>query len=251
MTIPQEVPRQRRVRSDAGQIRITDRDLMIFAWLVNMKAIYEPDLRVLIGRLTGRVPGEPAVRALTRRWRAADVADARKLIVSKPRIVRLRPNGARLVGESSYRETAEFTAYHQAEVSRLRLWMEGHPHSRHGAVVAWESEREFRQSTAALLGPTGGREVHVPDGVAVFADGTRAAVEVERSVKSPDRLRTVLERVLAAYPMVIYAVASDEVASAVTAAHRAVVTRHQKRGLSGRLGELVVRPIPSDLIEEV
>lgn len=249
MTIPQEVPRQRRVRSDAGQIRITDRDLMIFAWLVNMKAIYEPDLRVLIGRLTGRVPGEPAVRALTRRWRAADVADARKLIVSKPRIVRLRPNGARLVGESSYRETAEFTAYHQAEVSRMRLWMESNPHSRHGAVVAWESEREFRQTTA-MYGVTGAREVHVPDGVATFADGTRAAVEVERSVKSPDRLRTVLERVLTAYPMVIYAVSGDEVASAVTAAHRAVVTRHQERGLS-RLGELVVRPIPSDLIKEV
>lgn len=251
MNMTQELPRRRRVRSDAGQIRITDRDLMIFAWLVNMKAIYEPDLRVLIGRLTGRVPGEPAVRALTRRWRAADVADARKLIVSKPRIVRLRPNGARLLGDATFKETAEFTAYHQAEVSRFRLWMESNPHSKHGAVSSWESEREFRQSTAALLGPTGGREVHVPDGVATFADGTRAAVEVERSVKSPERLQTVMERVLAAYPLVIYAVASREVANAVAAAHRAVMTRHQERGLSGRLGELVVRPIPSDLIEEV
>src|SRR5690606_36693841 len=124
MTIPQAIPRRQRVRSDAGQIPLTDQDMAICGWLLTMKAIYEPYLRVLIGRLTGRVPGEPAVRALTRRWRAADVADARKLNMSKPRIVRLRPNGALLLGDASFKETAEFTAYHQAEVCRMRLWME-------------------------------------------------------------------------------------------------------------------------------
>lgn len=257
MEMTEEIPRRRAQRSDKGQVRITERDILIFNWLSSMKAIYEPDLAVLIQRLTGSRPGDPAVRALTRRWRTADVAEARKLLANRPRIVRLLAGGARLAGEENFKATAEYTQYHQAEVSRVRLWMEGTPSHRHGAVTSWESEREFRQHSAQIFGSASG--IQVPDGVVTFADGTRASIEVERSPKSQERLRTILGRSLAVYDEVIYAIPADprelaktgkltpgpEIATAVRTADLAVRQQNEIRGT--KLGALRIIAIPEEV----
>ena len=125
-------PRSGRVRrtprADAGTVRLTVRDMAALGWLADMKAIYESDIGPLVatlpappGAVAGHRPSPRAVRFLLSRWRRAGVAEPRKLVAGRSRIVRLTAKGAAMVGADSFRETAEATAYHQCEVSRLRL----------------------------------------------------------------------------------------------------------------------------------
>lgn len=200
------IERQRALRSDAGTVRLTDRDIEVFRWLADMKAMYESDLRILLGRLTGATPGPEAVRAVIRRWERAGYARAQKLLVGQPRIVWLLPAGATIVGEANWRETSAHTSLHQAEVARVRLWLEGRTDLPH-AVTEWESERRFRQRQADKF-KDGVKGMHVPDAVVTFADGTRAALEVERSEKQRSRLTEIVERLTTAYSLTIYAVAA-------------------------------------------
>lgn len=200
--------RRRAQRSDAGTVRLTERDLVVFRWLTDMKAMYEADLRVLLGRLSGRMPSESAVRQVVLRWQKAGYARAQKLLVGQPRIVWLLGPGATVVGETTWRETSAHTSIHQAEVSRFRLWLEARENPS-GPVVEWESERRFRQQ-AAEKWKDGTKGMHVPDAVVTFQDGTKAAIEVERSEKQRSRLTDIVERLTTAYSLTIYAVPAGE-----------------------------------------
>lgn len=258
---PAAVGVTRRPRVDAGTVRVTDRDLLIFRWLADMKAIYETDLSVLISRMppapgavAGRRPSPVRVRALLARWQRAGFAEARKLIYGRPRIVRLQRAGATLVGVDSFRETAEVTAYHQCEASRVRLYLEGRQSPTLGRLVHWESERAFRSDLDALGlarrgRPGGDRDrVHVPDGVATYEHGQRVAVEVERSVKAPVRLAGIVEQLLTNYPVTLYAVASAEVRTAVRSAERAARASLAQRQVSAdRIGALSIIDLPAEV----
>lgn len=247
--------RGRRRRSDAGTVRITARDLAALGWLADMKAIYENDIAALCMRLgspfvTEQSPAD-AVRKMVARWRRAGIADSRKLVTDRPRIVRLLRGGAELAGVEAFRETAPLTAYHQCEVSRVRLYLERRPSPSLGRLTHWESERAFRSDLAALGldRRTGGRAatdgVHVPDGVATYENGDRVAIEVERSVKAPARLARIVERLLAEYPVTLYAVTSREVRNAVLAADRAARAGMERRQVSpDRIGALSIIDIP-------
>lgn len=195
-------------RSDKGQIRVTERDLQVFTWLADMKAIYETDLRILLGRMAGgAAPSESAVRQVVNRWQKADLAKAQKMLANRPRIVMLRPNGAGLVAEPNWKETAMWTAYHQAEVSHCRLWLEGRsgddPEMKSGAVAEWEPERRIRQRAWEKF-RDGTKGMHIADGLVTFANGTRAAIEVELTEKGSSRLRDIVERLTTANELTIY-----------------------------------------------
>jgi len=244
MTAP--VERQRAVRSDAGTIRFTERDLAVFAFLLDMKAAYEPDLAVMLGRLEGRSPlSDSAMRSVVNRWQRGGAAVAQKLIYGRPRMVSLTANGAALFGEEHWRPVSEFIAYHQSDVARVRLWFEQKGSQTHGQLAEWESERQFRQHVGERFEGKG-RAIHVPDGVVTWEDGVRAAVEVERSVKSGDRLRTILTRLLGVYRQVNYVVANDAVGGAVRRAAEVVYDQAQQQGRTN-LGQLVVLEIPAEL----
>lgn len=251
----------RQPRSDAGTVRVTRRDLAVFGWLADMKAIYETDLATLLagmsptpGAVAGQRPSASTMRDVVLRWRHAGLADARKLVADRPRIVRLLRGGAELAGVDGFRETAPLTAYHQCEVSRVRLYLESRPSSSLGALVGWESERAFRSDLAAL-GLTrrgdahaGTDGVHVPDGVATYEGGEQVAVEVERSVKAPARLARILERLLTGYPVTLYAVTSHQVRTAVLAAERAARAGLERRQISpDRVGVLSIIDIPEEV----
>lgn len=251
--------RIRAVRSDAGQVRLTQRDLAALEWLADMKAIYEVDLGALIARLPaapgaqpGHRPSPVRIRALLSRWQQVQVAEARKLVADRPRLVRLTTRGAALVGTDSFRETSEMTAYHQCAVSRLRLCLEGKPSPSLGAVTHWESERMFRADLDAIgLARRGEAEwkiVHVPDGVATYASGDRVAVEVERSIKAPSRLARIVEQLLADYPVTLYAVANSEIRRAVRKAERTARQVLASRQVSpDRIGALSIIDIPAEV----
>lgn len=128
--------------------------------------------------------------------------------------MRLLPAGAALAGVEAFRSAAEMTAYHQCEVSRVRLRLEARPAPSLGRLTHWESERAFRSDLDALgLRRQQGNAVHVSDGVATYENGDRVAVEVERSVKAPARLARIVEDLLTEYPVTLYAVASGEIAA--------------------------------------
>jgi len=263
MSVPAEMPTPRpggvrRLRSDAGQVRLTSRDLAVFAWLADMKAIYETDLGALIARLppvalavAGHQPSTRTVRDLLSRWQRTGYVETRKLITGRPRIVRLTRAGASLVGVDGFRETAETTAYHQCEVSRLRLYLEGTPSPSLGALTHWESERAFRADLDALALARRGQDrdpVHVPDGVATYASGDRVAVEVERAVKAPARLARIVEQLLTDYPVTLYAVASTQIRTAVTSAERTARNGLARRQVSAdRIGVLSVIDLPGQV----
>jgi hypothetical protein len=247
-----------RRRADAGTVRATDRDLAVFGWLADMKAIYEADLAALLRRLPtgpggahGHRPGDRAVRLLIARWMRAGYADARKLIYGRPRIVRLLRAGAVLAGVEPFLETAELTAYHQCEVSRLRLTLEGRPSPSLGHITQWESERAFRADLDALglaRRTDDRRRVHVPDGVATYESGVRVAIEVERAVKAPARLTRIVEQLLTDYPVTLYAVATPEIRRAVVAAERRARTTLAQRQVSpDRIGALSVINLPEEV----
>ncbi len=252
----QQPARPRRARSDADRVRLTVRDMAVLRWLADMKAIYETDIGPLVARLPaphgavpGNRPGTRSVRDLMSRWQRAGAAEPYKLVAGRPRVVRLTSKGAALVGVESFRETAEVTAYHQCEVSRLRLCLEARPSPSLGTLVHWESERTFRADLDALAlarrGERGRESVHVPDGVATYEGGQRVAVEVERSVKAPARLVRILEQLLTDYPVVLYAVAGNDIRRAVRAAEQATRRVLAHRQLSAdRIGALTIIDLP-------
>lgn len=217
-------------RSDKGQPRLTQRDLDVFAWLSDMKAITEPDLGVLLGRLAGSDSpvSASAVRRMITRWRKLGVAEGRKVMMDEPRVVFLLPGGAQHVGETQWRETALATAMHAADVSRVRLWLEGDAvagpelYALHGLAVAdWQSERRWRQELAARMGGKLAVGVHVPDGVVTTPGGKRVAVEVERTPKEGRRLDRIMDALLVpgGYDGVLYVARGKAVQNGVQAAY--------------------------------
>ncbi len=229
-------------RSDKGTIRVTERDLLIFNWLADMKAVYETDLRILIGRMTDSMPGESAIRALVNRWHRSGLAKAQKIIANKPRIVMLLPNGAGLVSEPNYKETSIWTAYHQAEVSHVRLWLEGGGVPGMPKIVNWQSERAFRQAVWEQF-KDGTRGVHVPDAVLTLASGAIAGLEVERTEKGSKRLKDIVERMTVKYDLTIYAAQSEALRRQVEAAYKQV----KAEGKAIRTLEIRVWDYPSVL----
>jgi hypothetical protein len=245
MTTMTDVDGPRRRRSDAGSVRFNERDMSALGWLLSMKAIYESDLPVLLRRLTGAAPGPSATRSLVDRWQRAGVASARKLIVGRPRIVRLLPDGARMLGDESFRETSEFTAMHQADTTRVRLYLEGSPLPGYGPVTGWESEREFRAASRDLFG-AGAKKLHTPDGVALYG-AVRAALEVERSVKSPNRRARIMAHLIGTYPLVIFAVTDKRVGAMVEATYREQRELAERHVPAASIGQLRLVAIPEAL----
>jgi hypothetical protein len=225
--------------------------MLIFNFLSEMKAMYEPDLRVMLGRLTGHTPSESAVRQTAIRWQKAGLARAQKLFARKPRIIRLMPNGAALMGIDNWRETSEWTAYHQADIARTRLWLEAKEDLPHGRVVDWKSERAIRSDAFNDL-KKGAKGMHVADAVITFEDKTIAALEVERNPKDINRLRRILHRLTRAYSLTIYAIPKGETPDEQRkgeAISRAVNTAYDdvKSKSEARPGRIVTAFFPEEL----
>lgn len=236
-------------RSDKGHIKLTQRDLDAFQWLSDMKAISEPDLAVLLARLAGREQpaSESAVRRIITRWHKAGVATGRKVMFDEPRIVFLQAGGAQLVGERQWRDAAMWTALHAADVSRARLWLEGHtegldlPLMHSLRVGEWQSERRWRQEHAALFGKLN-NGVHVPDAVVTtMGSGKRVAIEVERTPKPGRALDKILDQLLdpRSHDGVLYLTRGLAVQTGVQAAYK----RARERGVTVPL-DIVPMPGP-------
>jgi hypothetical protein len=238
-----EARMRRQQRSDAGSTRLGPRDVQAIMRLEDMRAITEPDLAVLLGRLSNPPRGQlspGAAGAVLARWRRQHLAQAKRIYVSTPPYVWLTAEGARLAGAGQWTEPGWSALPHAAAVSRTRLWLEGSPEPRF-RVEAWLSERRFRAERVPLQRP--GESVLVPDAEIVCGDGVTAAVEVELSPKSMSRtLAKVLRLTGPAYDRVIYVVPAESQTERVV---KTAVLEAADRQMSSVLG---VRPATEKIL---
>ncbi|HEY7339256.1 MAG TPA: hypothetical protein VH591_00125 [Ktedonobacterales bacterium] len=90
---------------------------------------------------------------------------------------------------------------HLHAVNAVRMRIEQH----YGPSASWQSERSLRSERG--FAPKNIRQPHLPDGVLTLDSGQDAqciAIEVELSLKAPDRLATILHALSTHYPAVWY-----------------------------------------------
>ncbi|CUU55534.1 hypothetical protein Ga0074812_105186 [Parafrankia irregularis] len=193
----------RKQRSDKGRVRVNARDFRCLTWLLEMGSAYEDDLAIVLD--PAMQTSRDAARAVVRRWMQADLVHADGLFANRGRIVRLTENGARLVGEVDHRADEPVTAaVHAAEAARTRLLLEHQTPVAGVAVVGWVSPRRWRAENEAVVAAG----ALVPDGVARLADGSSAAVQVERVFREMPSVVTAAVDLLRRFPRAIYAVPS-------------------------------------------
>ncbi|WP_242424382.1 hypothetical protein [Frankia sp. EI5c] len=182
-------------------MRINARDFRCLSWLLEMGSAYENDLAIVLD--PAMRTSRDAARAVVRRWKQADLVRADGLLANRGRIVRLTQNGARLVGEVERGAVEPVTAaVHAAEAARTRLLLELRPPVAGLPVVGWVSGQRWRVENESAVS-AGAR---VPDGVAWLADGSSAAVRVERVFRGMPAVITGAVDLLRRFPRVIYAV---------------------------------------------
>jgi hypothetical protein len=241
-------------RSDVGRVRLNTRDVEALAWIWDMGAVSEPDLAVLLSRISERdeVLSDHAARAVVKRWRRAGLAVRGRPFTSTPAFAWLTPAGAmRIAGVESYREPAIMRLPHLAAVARGRLFLEAFTSDVRLRAVEWKSERQYRAERDPFRRRGAGADVAVPDGEARMYDGVTAAVEVELTAKTVERTREKMLALLAVYGRVVYLVPG------ASAAERAVYTACQE--VDGRpvsvmlpqtradLDKILIYPLPGRL----
>jgi hypothetical protein len=202
----QEQGEARAKRSDAGTVRLTPRDYAALIWLEDMRVIQEPDLAVLLTRISGRerVLSDDAARAVVNRWAKLRLARRSRLLVSTPPYVWLTQHGALLASGAEVTQWTEPrwpTMPHAAAVSRARLWLEAHPDPALHAT-GWVSERAWRREH----GFGRNQAVLIPDGEFSNGYGTRVAAEVELSAKGPKRSVEKVRRLATGFEAVLFLV---------------------------------------------
>jgi len=173
-------------RSDAGTVRVTERDLRLLRVVGEQYAVTLPQLACLMGR------SHHAARWLRERWQAAGWVEARALLVGRPVFVWLTRRGLGVAGldYAVWRPTAGALGHVEA-VTNVRLHVEErHEHAN------WISERDLGRDMLR-------RTAHRPDGL-VRLDGRESAIEVELTLKERRRAERIIGELVASYPAVTY-----------------------------------------------
>ena len=202
-------PRQR--RRDAGQIRLSWRDLRVLRFVGEQYAVTQGQLERLLALYgedseRGQVVPRVAQRARLR-WARAGLVESRQILKSEPPIVWLTARGRQLVelDVKSWRPSMN-TIRHVPAVAEVRLFME-----RRAPEGRWVSERllgrdqeEGRRGVSAGQRPDA--EFHyLDDG----GDSHVLAIEVELSQKGEGRLRAIVRDRLERYDGVWYFAPAD------------------------------------------
>lgn len=198
-----EGTKRRRVRSDAGEARLTWRDLRALRLIGEQYAVTHEQLERLlalfseddVGGERERVNRRLAYRARTR-WVRAGLVEARQVVAGEPPIIWLTARGRGLVelDVRSWRPTMN-TIRHVPAVTEARLFLE-----RRRPDGEWTAERLLaREAPSGGSSPSGRR----PDGEFRY-DGHVLAVEVELSAKKESRLKSIVRDRLERYDAVWY-----------------------------------------------
>lgn len=180
----------RRLRSDAGSVRASERDLELLRFTGEQFALTLTQLARLMGRT------EHAARWLRSRWQRAGWAQGRALLVDEPVFVWLTRRGLSAAGldYSVWRPNPGALA-HIAAVSEVRLYL-----AERRPEALWVCERELAREARTELSGFG---AHRPDGLLV-QDDRELAIEVELTQKRRSRAELIMRERLARYGSVLY-----------------------------------------------
>jgi len=234
IVIPQAAARPPGRRSDAGQVRLQQRDLEGLLLIADHYAApYD-----LLAQALGVPPAR--VRAVTARWRMAGYA-VTGVLGPGPAWCWLTPTGMTAVGHPwPARAPSLSRLAHVRAVLAARLWLQGSPAWQQGGGW-WRSERRIR---AALPPPRVGSREHVADAEVHWPSsppgphaGQVWAVEVELTPKPAARTARIMAGLLArpSYARVVYL---------CSPAARPVVTATAAALPGGQRGRVAVRDLP-------
>ena len=212
----------RKVRSDKGQIRYDDRDVIALRWVAEQYAVRLDSLGRLLGRTAQgptKIEGQlqdSGVNRVLRRWLQDEVAATRKLYVRQPGWVWITPSGLRQLELpfKAWRPTIGGRLNHLHHVNEVRLRIEAQ-----FSDGRWHPERALRREHS------GDERFHIPDGEFYFG-GYSYGIEVELTAKSAERARRLAFQVTEQYDRVWYFV-NDQTRPVIEEATKQLVDRIQ------------------------
>ena len=171
-------------RSDAGQIRLTERDVAVMTFLSEQYGIRKDQLSKLLGPISERT-----IRALIDRWVRAELVCRRTIFAGDHAWLWPTRQALDLAPlRFPYWEPRPGILDHVYWVNQTRFRVTcRHPDS------TWVSERQLRAEAGGANRPE-----HMPDGV-VLKTGRRIAIEVQLAQKSGDRTAASLASLTSAY----------------------------------------------------
>jgi len=190
-------------RRDAGEIRLTDRDLWALRWIGEQYAIRMDQLGRLLGSQAGGqtsiegVLSERRTRRIVERWQRASLVETRKILYAEPGWVWLSRTGLRAVGlQVKYLTPRPMWLSHVFWCAEVRRYLEAD----HGDIE-WRSDRLLHNGGSAE-GPH-----HLPD-AEILLDGMTVAIEVELTAKHLKRLVDIVAWHSEDYQQIRYYVAT-------------------------------------------
>jgi hypothetical protein len=177
-----EAPRRRR---DAGTVRVGERDLVGLRWCAEQGAMRLDQLAALFTALDGRAVSADAARKTITRWLDHGMAQGCVVLAGEPAYYWTTLRGMRLVGlDYPAVPPGLATLAHTLLVNDVRLEaLRRYPDAR------WRSERDIKSVLPARR--RGELVPHLPDAELHMNDGRIIALEVERTPKTIERVRTI------------------------------------------------------------
>ena len=173
-----------RVRRDAGEIRLTDRDLWALRWIGEQYAVRMDQLRRLLGSRPGGETNaigtlsERRTRRIVERWTQARLVETRKILYAEPGWVWLSRAGLRTVGlQVKYLVPRPMWLSHVFWCGEVRRRLE----EAGDESFEWQSERLLHAFGSAF------NPHHLPDAEVTIRNRT-VAIEVELTPKHLKRL---------------------------------------------------------------
>ena len=200
-------------RSDAGTIRITDRDIRVMTFMAEQYGLRRDQLCHLIPNVSERT-----LRAQIDRWVLGDLVRRRTVFAREHAWLWPTRAGLDLVAERfPYWEPRPGILEHVYWVNEIRFRV-----AKRHADAEWVSERRLRAEAGGANRPE-----HMPDALVVKAE-RRIAVEVQLAQKSSDRAESTLKHLVAHYDGTWLFARAGGPMSSMAAALRALGPDHGK-----------------------
>lgn len=178
---------ERRRRRDAGEIRLTGRDVAALVWIAEQYAVPTDLVSVVLGR-PGAALSMSATRRVLDRLQRAGLLKCRKFLASAPPYCWISRRGLKQLGlgYAPWEPTVGLLR-HMRAVSTVRMALEVA-----GEQRKWVPERELRKGL--------GLGVRVPDAeLRDMAGNEVIALEIELSQKGSERLRAIAYQLASTY----------------------------------------------------
>lgn len=245
--------REKKVRSDKGQIMATVRDLFCIKWIAEMYAARFDQIQRLLSRFPdkrkpfkGELIAETTTKDMIARWQKAGWIEYKRVLADSRGYAWVTKKGLALVGlDEIYTAKAPALTLlaHIYAVGQLRLWMDTQG-------FEWTSERRYR--AGLTKGKKGESTGPLPDALVTHEKYGKIALEVELSPKKPRDVASKLHQLMAAtrtddttyktvysFPVVWFYVPNESMKKLIETARSDLIDQDQKRISVGLQADLV------------